>query len=139
MREMMRDHRALEHREESYEELRRRIFAGQRARNRKEAKKRLVLCVAGLVLACILSVQLFSVVGHAKGEGEQKFKYYTSVCLNYGDTLWSIADEYMDEEYYDHFTYIAEVKSINHIQNGDDVTAGKMIIVPYYSTEYRAQ
>ena len=122
----------------SYEAKRNRIFSRQRARNGRAAKRKMVIGFLTMTIVLMMSLRLFTVACQAQGNDEQKFKYYTSVRLNYGDTLWSIADQYMDEEYYDHFTYIAEVKSINHIQNGDEVMEGKTIIIPYYSTEYRA-
>jgi hypothetical protein len=72
------------------------------------------------------------------GTNGQKYKYYTSVQLEYGDTLWKVADRYMDSEFYNHISYIEEVKSINHIHDENEVMAGKMLIIPYYSTDYIA-
>ncbi|MCD8232242.1 MAG: LysM peptidoglycan-binding domain-containing protein [Clostridiales bacterium] len=55
---------------------------------------------------------------------------YKSVYVQAGDTLWSIADEYMDDSYDDKNEYIEEVKQINHITEAD-LRAGSYIIIPY--------
>ncbi len=97
--------------------------------------------VLGLMTLCFLAVCFLTVgVLHssADSEKEHKFKYYTSVVIEEGDTLWSIADQYMDREIQGKAAYIDEVKSINHIRDGNRIIAGQMLIVPYYSTEYIA-
>lgn len=55
---------------------------------------------------------------------------YKSVYVKAGDTLWTIADTYMDESYEDKAEYIDEVMDINHI-SGNSLQAGSYIIVPY--------
>ena len=48
-----------------------------------------------------------------------------------------LADSYIDYDYYkDKNAYIAEVQSINHIEDASSVSAGQEIVVPYYSSEY---
>lgn len=62
------------------------------------------------------------------------YKYYTSIQIKSGDTLWDIAGRYMTNEYRDRNEYMKEVRSINHI-SGDEIHAGQFLVVPYYSTE----
>ena len=65
------------------------------------------------------------------------FKYYTSITVSYGESLWDIADEYIDyDEYKDKNAYIAEVCSINHIEAEDSIKAGQDLVVPYYSSDF---
>ena len=64
----------------------------------------------------------------------QNQKYYTSVEVEEGDTLWSISEEYMTSEYNDRNEYMNEVCAINHI-SADEIHAGQYIVVPYYSAE----
>ncbi|MCD8152779.1 MAG: LysM peptidoglycan-binding domain-containing protein [Clostridiales bacterium] len=62
---------------------------------------------------------------------------YKSVYVHAGDTLWDIADEYMDDAYdtyNDKNDYIDEIKQINHITEAD-LQAGSYIIVPYIVME----
>ena len=50
-----------------------------------------------------------------------------------GDTLWAIADEYMDTTYYANRTdYMNEIMSLNGMVS-DSLISGQMLIVPYYS------
>lgn len=59
-------------------------------------------------------------------------KYYTSIELNDGDTLWSIADTYASKGYQRKADYIAEVKELNQIDE-DDIHSGQHLLIPYYS------
>ena len=131
-------HENIAYKNMSYENKRRMIFARQKARQRREARMRVAFSILGVLIVFAMTIGAFSIKGKAQGEHGQKYKYYTSVQLEYGDTLWKVADQYMDSEYYNHVSYIEEVKSINHIHDEDDVKAGKMLIIPYYSTDFIA-
>lgn len=66
------------------------------------------------------------------------YKYYTSIRVQSGDTLWSIAEEYMaGKDQGDIYDYIEEVEQINHITE-DGLIAGNTICIPYYSDELKA-
>ena len=69
-------------------------------------------------------------------------KYYTSITVQHGDTLSSIADRYLSDknisqEYKSADSYINEVCAINHLDEDDMIFAGENIIVPYYSYEFK--
>lgn len=70
-------------------------------------------------------------------QNEQRYKYYTSVYVDYGDSLWSIAEQYISAEYKSMHEYIEEVKSINKLEN-EYLKCGDQICIPYYSSEYKA-
>ncbi len=59
-------------------------------------------------------------------------KYYTSIYVNCGDTLWSIADKYITDEYSDNFQYINEIMSINNMHDSG-IKSGTKICIPYYA------
>ena len=62
---------------------------------------------------------------------EKGQKYYTSIEIKPGDSLWSIATEYMSEEYENVQEYIEDIKAFNGM--GDDtIHSGRYIIIPYY-------
>ena len=63
------------------------------------------------------------------------YKYFTSVQVEEGDTLYSLAEEYGDYFESDK-AFINEVKYANHLIE-DTIYAGSYLVVPYYSTEYR--
>lgn len=57
-------------------------------------------------------------------------KCYTSVELQDGDTLWTIAETYMDESYESVEAYIEELKEINQLQTSD-IQKGCYLTVAY--------
>ncbi len=101
------------------------------ARNQKIA---LYSIVAAIALAIIGSV-LFGTIRTQAAPAETSHKYYTSIQVQKGDTLWSIADTYITDEYADKNAYIEEICTINHI-SGSIIHSGQYLTVPYYSGEY---
>ena len=89
-----------------------------------------------LIVICAISYHSINTSAHTTDE-ETNFKYYTSITVAYGETLWDIADNYIDyKEYDDKNDYIEEVRSINHLDEESAIRAGQHLIVPYYSTEF---
>lgn len=88
-----------------------------------------VIFVLAVITICVIT---FGTVNTQAAPAEITYKYYTSVEIQSGDTLWSIASEYMTEDYKDIDEYIHEVCEINHILE-DDIHSGQFITVPYYS------
>lgn len=64
--------------------------------------------------------------------GEISNKYYTSVRIEPGDTLWTIAEKYRTKEYSDMNLYIKEIKECNGLYS-DKITEGCYLLIPYYS------
>lgn len=94
-----------------------------------------IFCLA--IIAAVFSINLFFIKAKASSENEAfKYKYYTSVTVESGETLWDIASEFMHNDFTSTKDYIKEVKQINHITE-DKIYAGEELIVPYYSTEYK--
>ncbi|SHI31291.1 LysM peptidoglycan-binding domain-containing protein [Parasporobacterium paucivorans] len=65
-----------------------------------------------------------------------RYKYFTSIRIEEGDSLWSIASEYVSEEYDGVEEYISELKSMNNL-TGDTIHYGQNLIVAYYSDEIK--
>lgn len=63
-------------------------------------------------------------------------KYYVSIRVESGDTLWTIADEYIEGFNLSKSDYIAEVCQINGISE-DNIHAGDYIVVPYFSQDIK--
>ena len=61
-------------------------------------------------------------------------KYYKSIQIHSGDTLWNIAEEYITEDYESFNAYITEVKKINKLSS-DQIQDSQYLTVPYY--DYR--
>lgn len=97
---------------------------------RKEAY---LLITAAIIIITILVGSSISGLANPNTK-TASHKYYTSVTIEKGDTLWSIASEYMSPEYDGIEDYIMEVRTINHLYS-DGIYAGEYLTVPYYANE----
>lgn len=96
-----------------------------------------------LAIAIILVVALGILLGssiNAMASSEKDIssynKYYVSIRVESGDTLWTIADEYVEGFNLSKSDYIKEVCQINSISE-DNIHAGDYIVVPYYSQDIK--
>lgn len=89
-------------------------------------------------LLCILCLVMIFSCGYAlasdSGEQKRTVKYYTSVEIQDGDTLWDLAGSYAARGYSSRMEYIDEIRELNHL-TGDKITAGGYLTVPYYGAE----
>lgn len=102
---------------------------------RERRRKCMTLAAAAFAAFCMVLICAIS-YNSISSNANDGFKYYTSVIVEAGESLWDIADDYMDEHYDSRNSYIAEVRRINHLDENGTVTAGQTLIVPYYSSEY---
>lgn len=95
-----------------------------------------VYLAAGIafVFVIVFSSFLFDSDVNAQ-EDELLHKYYTCVQIEYGNTLWSLADDYGTLGYDSKKEYIDEVRQINRLEDINDLKSGDTIILPYYSYE----
>lgn len=63
-------------------------------------------------------------------------KYYTSIEIQPGDTLWEIADIYKTEGYSNRKAFIKEIQGLNHIDE-NQITSGCYLLIPYYAEKPR--
>ena len=98
---------------------------------------RFQIAVLSLFMITSISLLLISFSTEANDmEHQPSYKYYKSIEISRGDTLWSIANDNFDAEHYkDTNAYVAEVKKLNALSS-DEIVAGSHIIVPYYSSEF---
>lgn len=59
-------------------------------------------------------------------------KYFVCIDIDEGDTLWSIADMYISEEYSSVDEYVEELKELNQLTS-DKIYSGATLVVPYYA------
>jgi nucleoid-associated protein YgaU len=106
-------------------------------RRQQEIRRRTAVLAATFFLVLLTAVSYSSIKSNAGNGNDMKFKYYTAITVQSGDTLWSIADDYIDySEYKNKEAYIAEVKSINRLDDTADIRSGQKLTVPYYSSEF---
>lgn len=115
-----------------------------RTSGRKHGKKRREATVirnsfiAILSFAFILMTALFACTNFAEAsdhttESSSSCVLYKSIQLESGDTLWSIAEEYMPEGFSSIWDYIEELKDINGLKS-DEIHEGRYLTVVYCDT-----
>jgi hypothetical protein len=62
----------------------------------------------------------------------QRIKLAMSLEIEEGDTLWSIASQYISDEYDTITDYITEIKESNGLAS-DTINTGNYLIIPYYA------
>ena len=121
---------------------RRSVMSRRNAVNRRKEQvlhQRIVIVVLTIcIILCgvLLGSEVIDAGQSNASEEDVCFKYYTSIEIEQGDTLWSIATEYMGSEYDSIQDYIEEVKELNQL-GPDDIHTGQYLMIPYYSAEFR--
>ena len=108
-----------------------RLHKASKRRRQVELKRLFLAMFAAVIVAgCSLFVGAELVDAHDKTE-EVMCKYYRSIEITDGDTLWSIAKENMSEEYDSVYAYIEEVMEMNNLES-DQIHSGQYLTVAYY-------
>lgn len=116
--------------------MRRRETAAKRRQQVMYQRAAVIILTAGIILCGVLLGSSIMASGKSRASDEMvSFKYYTSIQIEQGDTLWSIASDYMSPEYDSIQEYIAEVKELNQL-GPDDIHSGQYLTIPYYSSEF---
>ena len=100
-----------------------------------QKQKCMLLFTAAVLLALFLVFFGSSLLASAKNNtaaSHTAHKYYTSIQLESGDSLWSIAEAYASLGYRNYQEYIDEVIQLNHLED-DSIHAGQYLMVPYFS------
>jgi len=95
-----------------------------------------VICIAVIFMLLIIcsGIIIANAAVSADVKSDQN-KYYTSISIEKGDTLWSIASNYVSGPK-TISNYVSELKEINHLQT-DCIYQGQNLIVYYYSPEQK--
>lgn len=94
-----------------------------------------------IAVSIILFISLIIILGstmHAFANSKDNTpvnKYYTSIKVESGDTLWSIANKYTEGTNIKTTDYIEEITELNNL--GDSIHAGDYLVVAYYSKEVK--
>lgn len=103
--------------------------------NRRHAKRRMRDFVVAILM--ILAF-FFGFFGHTlmNAHAEEKAvkpmnRYYTSIQLKQGDSLWDIAGEYAKGSQYSVSEYVNELKRMNGLK-GENIHSGEYITVVYF-------
>lgn len=116
-----------------------RRIRNNRLRRKRQIRRNLYMMIMAVILTAGFSVMFFSFKARAQEESEtpSAYKYYKSVTVGGGDTIWDFACLYADTDFYESYEgYIKEVMDINHLKD-EQIVYGQHIIVPYYSSEFK--
>lgn len=89
-----------------------------------------VICLIVLSLAILLGSSICAFA--SASSKEELHKYYTSMQVESGDTLWDIAEEYVVEGTMSREDFIREVTELNHLSDGQ-IHSGDYIVITYYA------
>lgn len=67
---------------------------------------------------------------------DSEYKYYTSITIQEGDSLWSIAQEYKSDHYESTQDYVDELVVLNDLAS-ETIHAGQHLMVVYYDSEFK--
>lgn len=107
-------------------------------RRQRQLRRNILLTLFTVLFILTLSVGGFAIGSKAQDKEEVVlYKYYANIEVQYGDSLWDIADTYFCEAKYDNYEhYISEVMQINGMYS-EVIYAGSYLMVPYYSSEFK--
>ena len=109
-------------------------------RRRQVYLRKSALCFMAVIIIASLSISFGNSLVAAHGDMENnpvEHKYYKSIEISYGDTLWGIAEKYMTDHYDSIYEYIYELERINNLDSVDDIHASQYLTVVYYDTEFQ--
>ena len=103
------------------------------ARREAEVRVQKICIMLTVVFVIVVGVLLGTSVQVFAGKEEQTVihKYYKTICVEAGDTLWDIAGEYVEGTDVSRQAYIEEVCRLNGLV-ADEIQAGEHIVVAYY-------
>lgn len=113
------------------------VKAINRRRRQLQVRRNIFILILSIAAAVVFSAFLVSISTQASElDHAAEYKYYKSIEVTKGDTLWSIAKENMDKDHYKNVSeYVNEVKTMNAMKS-DSIVSGSYIIIPYYSSEF---
>ena len=99
-------------------------------------QKKFLICFIILAVFFLIAFRIFlSERMNTKAAEAHSYKYYTTIQVEKGDSLWKIARTYITDDYTDLNAYIREVREINRLTD-DQIRYGQYITIPYYSDQY---
>lgn len=98
-------------------------------------QKRLIALLLILVFFVIFFIGNSIITFASDRSGQELHKYYTSVQLQSGDSLWSLSDRYASGSPADRQEFISEVCELNGISADNTLHSGEYLVVSYYAPQ----
>ncbi len=96
---------------------------------RRRFRKRIFFILLSMVV--IICAGAFYGTGSVDAHNSSENRYYKSIEVKKGDTLWEIAKTYMSDECDSIPAYVRELKELNGLKS-DDIHEGSHLMVIYY-------
>lgn len=114
----------------------RRILNRRKRARQLRARFMFVMFTGMITICCAILFSVMNSKARVSADNEEiLYKYYKTVEIQPGDTLWELAEANYSEEKQTISEYIKEVKNINHISD-EKLISGYYIVLPYYSAEF---
>lgn len=108
-----------------------------RIRRTKLILRSTLLTACMIAVLAICSSAILSKATTSDDPEKVYYKYYTQIEIQKGDSLWSLAGEYMEHGPYEsRKDYMEEVAEINQLSS-TTIYEGQALIVPYYEDVYK--
>jgi len=109
----------------------------QSIRRRRRRQENRIKLVAGVVLTAILLTFIFNIIlssSSIQGDVDITNKGYIMITVHANDSLWSIAEDYMNDDFYTFDTFISEVQAMNRIDESA-IFAGEQLLIPIIASD----
>lgn len=104
-------------------------------KNRKYSVASFIAGAFTVILVLTICFGVGSFYSNAQEEPAEQ-KLYKSIQIQDGDSLWSIAKEYMNDDYDSVYDYMAELVELNQLDENevDHLQEGDYLTIAYYDT-----
>lgn len=90
----------------------------------------LIVLFFAITLSIVFTIKSFAYANDNSKVSQNKL--YKSVTIYCGDSIETIAEEYVSNGYTSKNSFINEICHINHISSSSKLIAGNYLIIPYY-------
>ena len=119
------------------ERAQQRKYKRERIRRTKQIIERSLLTVCIIALLAICSSAILTKATTSDNAEKVYYKYFTQIEIQKGDSLWTLAGEYMENGPYEsRKEYMEEVAELNQLSS-TTLFEGQALIVPYYEDVYK--
>ena len=131
----------MKHTEKQYINTNRNRKSVRLQKKRIAAFRRFLTGIFAVAVVLTFSFGFGSFFSSAHGNSVEEpvyYKYYKSIQIHRGDSLWSIAEKYMGTKYDSVNDYVDELIDLNHIEASklNSLQEGDYLVIPYYDTRF---
>lgn len=114
-----------------------RRIRNNRRKRQQELKRKGIILLLSIISVLVINSIFFGFSAKASDSSKKiYYKYYTSILIQDGDSLWNLAEKNWDEHFLSKRAYIDEIKKTNNLSD-DTLISGQYLIIPYYSSEFQ--